>query len=202
MTGVHQLVALALVAGAGGLVAGGLAAAPPAGAQPAKVPRIGVLWQTAPLPASHPLRATLLQGLRELGWEEGKTVAIEYRFGANQADRLAEQAAELVSVLVSPMLNANRKPLADLAARHRLPTVYFDDTFVESGGLMSYGASRREINRLVAGQIDKILKGAKPAALPVQQPTNFELTVNLGTARARGLKIPESIRARADRVIR
>jgi putative ABC transport system substrate-binding protein len=280
-------------------------------AQPtAKVPRIGILWQTAPPPPVHPSMTALLQGLRELGYEDGTNVVIEYRYGANQADRLTELVAELVrlkvdvittagdlstraaqratttipivasvgfpvesgfvatlarpggnitgvavladelaskrlellkellprlrrvaalwdpvtherqpraaeaaartlglqvqilraqspgefaeafettararvealSVLVSPMFAGNRKALVDLSARYRIPTMYYNREFVESGGLMGYGPSFGETFKLVAGAIDKILKGARPADLPVQQPTKFELVINL-----------------------
>ena len=88
-----------------------------------------------------------------------------------------------------------------LAARHRIPTMYFSQTWVESGGLVGYGPAAEEQWRLVAGQIDKILKGAQPANLPVQQPTRFELSINLKTARALGMTIPRALLLRADHVI-
>jgi putative ABC transport system substrate-binding protein len=274
----------------------------------------------------------LLQDLRELGWEDGKSVVIEYRYGANRADRLAAFAAELVRlkvdvistnadlsthaarqatstipivatlgfpvesgfvkslarpdgnitgvatladelsmkrlallkellprlsrvavlwdpvtherqpkgaeaaartlgvqvqllrartpeelapafeaavkaraeallVLVSPMFGGNRPAFASLAARHRIPTMYANKTFVESGGLLSYGPSADEQSKLVAGQIDKVLKGARPANLPFLQPTKFELVINVKAAKAMSLQIPPSFLARADRVI-
>jgi len=299
---------------------------------PLKLPRIGVLWQTAPPPPVHPNMAAVLNGLKDLGWEEGRTVAIEYRFAGNDAGRLAQFAAELVRskvdvittsgdlstraaqqatatipiamvvgfpvesgfvksharpggnitgvavlsdelsakrlemlkalvprlsrvavlwdpvtserqpkateaaarslgvqvqilraqtaeelapafeaavsaraeallVLVSPMFTGNRLALASLAARHRIPTMYFNKTFVESGGLITYGYVTDEQWRLVAASIDKILKGARAADIPVEQPTKFELIINLKTAKALGLTIPRSVLLRADRVI-
>jgi putative ABC transport system substrate-binding protein len=297
-----------------------------------KLPRIGVLWQTKPPPPVHPNIMTLLEGLKELGWEDGRTVAIEYRFAGGDADRLARFAAELVRlkvdvivtagdfstraaqqatatipivaavgfpvesgfakslarpggnitgvamladelsvkrlsllrqlmprlsrvavlwdpvtherqpkaaqeaaravglqvevlrvktagdlagafekaaavradallVLVSPMFQGNARTFVDLAARHRIPVMYPIRAFVEAGGLITYGFASAERWRLVAASIDKILKGARAADLPIQQPTKFELVINLKTAKALGLTIPQSILLSADRVI-
>ncbi|HEY7555298.1 MAG TPA: ABC transporter substrate-binding protein [Candidatus Binatia bacterium] len=95
-----------------------------------------------------------------------------------------------------------QKPIIELALRHRLPAIHFREDFVEQGGLMSYGADEFEPFKRVAAMIDKILKGAKPADLPVEQPTKFELVINLKTAKQIGLTIPPNVLARADRVIR
>jgi putative ABC transport system substrate-binding protein len=88
-----------------------------------------------------------------------------------------------------------------LAARHRLPAVYFASSFVESGGLVSYGADVIDQYRRAAGYVDRILKGEKSADLPVQAPTRFEIAVNLKTAKALGLDVPATLLARADEVI-
>lgn len=298
----------------------------------AKLPRIGVLWPTTPPPPINPAMAALLRNLHDRGWQEGKTVVIEYRYGGNDAARLAgfanelvrlkvdvittsgdlstrsaQQAtttipivasvgfpvesgfvrslsrpggnitgiamladelsakrlellkellprlsraavlwdpvtherqpkaveaaartlglqvqvlraksadevagafeaasasrAEAVLVLVSPMFIGIRAVFVRLAARHRMPTMYTSQAFSEAGGLIAYGPSLEEQWRIVAGAIDKILKGARPAELPVQQPTKLELDVNLKVAREIGVKIPQSILLRADRVI-
>ena len=298
----------------------------------AKLPRIGVLWQTAAPPPVHPFMTALLQGLKGRGWENGKNVVIEHRYAGNNADRLAVFAAELVGlkvdvittagdlsthaaqratttipivtsvgfpvesgfvkslarpdgnitgvavladelsmkrlallkellprlsrvavlwdpvtherqpkaaeaaartlgvqvqtlraqtpeelapafeaaakarveallILVSPMFSGNRPAFASLAARHRIPTMYFNKTFAESGGLISYGPSPEEQWTLIAGQIDQILRGARPAKLPFQQPTRFELIINLKTARALGMTIPPALLQRADYVV-
>ena len=94
-----------------------------------------------------------------------------------------------------------RQRLAELALKHRLPAVYDAREYVEAGGLIAYGPNRLELFRRAAVYVDKILKGAKPADLPVEQPTKFELVVNLKTAKALGLTIPPSVLARADEVI-
>ena len=91
--------------------------------------------------------------------------------------------------------------VVDLAAKNRLPAIYAFREAVESGGLMAYGASLADLFRGAATQVDKILKGAKPADLPVEQPTKFELVINLKTAKALGLTIPRSFLLRADQVI-
>jgi len=95
-----------------------------------------------------------------------------------------------------------RKRILELAAKRRLPAIYFESSLVEDGGLMSYGASLVDLDRRAAIYVDKILKGAKPAELPVEQPTKFELVINLKTAKQIGLTIPASVLARADRVIK
>ena len=95
----------------------------------------------------------------------------------------------------------NSKQIARLAARHRLPAVYSERNFVDAGGLMFYGAGLVSMYNRAAFYVDKILKGAKPAELPVEQPTQLERVVNLKTARALGLEIPMALLARADQVI-
>jgi putative ABC transport system substrate-binding protein len=302
-------------------------------AQPAAtLPRLGILWQTKPPPPVHPNVVSLLESLKELGWEDGKTVTIEFRFAGDDADRLAKFAVELVRlkvdviatagdfstraaqratatipivaavgfpvesgfakslarpggnitgvamladelsvkrlallkqlmprlsrvavlwdpvtserqpkaaaeaaralglevevlraktagelagafekvtaaraeamlVLVSPMFQGNAGIFVDLAAGHHIPVMYPTPVFVEAGGLITYGFARAERWWLLAASIDKILKGARAADLPIQQPTKFELIINLKTAKSLGITIPQSILLSADRVI-
>lgn len=309
-----------------------VAAAPAVAQDTAKIARIGVLWQTAPPPPVHPHLPLMLRALKDLGWEEGKNLAIEHRHGGNDAARLAVLAAELVSakadliatagdlstraaqqatpsipivalvgfpvesgfakslsrpggnitgfaviadelgakrlellkdllpriqrvavlwdpvtherqpkaveaaagslgltlqvipaksaaefeaafdaaaaaraeamlVLISPMFLGSREALVRLASRHRMPAIYHHPTFTDAGGLIAYGPSVDEQWQQIAGTIDKILKGARAGELPFQQPTRFELDVNLKAAREIGIKIPQSILLRASRVI-
>ncbi len=109
--------------------------------------------------------------------------------------------AEAVTVLPSVLLVIERRRLVDLAARNRLPAVYPYRAFVDDGGLMSYGPDWPDLYRRAATYVDKILKGAKPTDLPVEQPTKFELVINANTAKALGLTLAPSILARADEVI-
>jgi ABC-type uncharacterized transport system substrate-binding protein len=110
--------------------------------------------------------------------------------------------ANAVLILTSPILNQHRKALADLAIKNRLPAIYYSAEFVEDGGLMTYSVSVTDSFRRAATYVDKILKGAKPADLPVEQPTKFELAINLTAAKQIGLTIPPNVLARADKVIR
>ena len=105
-------------------------------------------------------------------------------------------------VLASPVLNDQRAKVANLALKSRLPAIYFRQEFVEAGGLMSYGTSFTDLSRRAAVYVDKIFKGTKPADLPVEQPTKFELVINLKTAKQVGLTIPPNVLTRADRVIK
>ena len=112
-----------------------------------------------------------------------------------------ERAGALV-VLQGPLTGSYRKQIVDLAAKSRLLATYHDSEFVEIGGLMSYGTSIADLDRRAAVYVDKILKGAKPADLPVEQPKKFELIINLKAAKQIGLTIPPNVLARADQVIR
>jgi putative tryptophan/tyrosine transport system substrate-binding protein len=110
--------------------------------------------------------------------------------------------AGALTVLTGTMLFHERRRLVDLAAKNRLPAMYPWRDGVDAGGLMAYGAHLPDLHRRAATHVDKILKGAKPGDLPVEQPTKFEFVINLKTAKALGLTIPQSILARADEIIR
>jgi len=108
---------------------------------------------------------------------------------------------EALMVMTSPLLSRDQARVPELALRHRLPSIFVFKANTDAGGLMSYGPSVPEMFRIAAGYVDKIAKGAKPEDLPVEQPTKFELVVNLKTAKALGLTIPPFMLARADEVI-
>ena len=114
---------------------------------------------------------------------------------------MTRERAGAVLVLGDPMFFVHRTRIPDLAAKHRLPTMFVQREHAEAGGLMAYGANLSGMFRQVATFVDKILRGAKPADLPVEQPTKFELVINLKTAKALGLTIPPSLLQRADQVI-
>jgi putative tryptophan/tyrosine transport system substrate-binding protein len=112
-----------------------------------------------------------------------------------------DRSVQAVIVLTDALLYNHRKQIATLAAAHQLPTMYFFREFVAEGGLMSYGPSDTDLFRRAASYVDKVLRGAKPGDLPIEQPTKFELVINLKTAKALDLNIPPTLLARADEVI-
>ncbi len=114
---------------------------------------------------------------------------------------IAHSGAHGLIVTPSPFSAANKDKFIQFAASRRLPAIYFDEDFADAGGLMSYGPNIVETYRQAARHVDKILKGAQPGSLPVEQATRFSLVVNLKTARTLGLQLPQSVRLRADRVI-
>jgi putative ABC transport system substrate-binding protein len=116
--------------------------------------------------------------------------------------RLRRDRVGALRILSDPLSDQWRGRIAELSIKHRLPTMFDQRIYVEAGGLMSYGPSLADIHRRAAIYVDKILKGAKPGDLPVEQPTKFELVINLKTAKALGLTIPQSLLNRADEVIR
>ena len=116
-------------------------------------------------------------------------------------DAIATERSDAMIVEGDPLLVSHRRSIVEFAAAHRLPAMYGLRDFVDAGGLIAYGASIFGIWRRVASYVDKILKGAKPADLPVEQPTEFELVLNLKTAKTIGLVMPQMILARADEVI-
>lgn len=163
--------------------------------------RIAVLvWKnsrTRPLMIGQTREAAQQMGMTLLIQEPDTADGLASAFEAMQRER-----AQALIVAESPFTAGHARQIADLARMHRLPAMFEFRSFVEVGGLMSYGANTLELRRRVAHYVDKIFKGARPADLPVEQPTVYELAVNLKTAKALGLAIPQSLLARADEVIR
>ena len=116
-------------------------------------------------------------------------------------DAMVREHADALIVLSDAFMTIHGATIAELAAKHRIPALYGHNGYTEAGGLMSYGPSVRDLVRGAAAYVDKILKGATPADLPVAQPVKFNLIVNLKTANALGLEIPPTLLARADHVI-
>ena len=149
------------------------------------------------------------QGLRETELAAGALgVRLQYLDVVSSKDiatafgEASKGRADAVLVLGSPVLNSQRKQILDLAVKSRLPATYSRPEYVEEGGLMTYGVSISDLFRRSATYVDKILKGRKPADLPVEQPKKFEFIINLKAAKQIGLTIPPNVLARADRVIR
>ena len=184
--------------------------------QTGKVLRIGFL-DNSTASGSAVLADAFRQELSKLGWIEGKNFVIEYRFTEQKIERLPELAAGLVRLKVDlivvggvqPALAAKKATstipivrIVELAVKYRLPAIYHQKEFVDDGGLMSYGADFDDLYRRAAVYVDKILKGAKPAELPVQQATKFEFVINLKAAKQIGLTLSPEFLARANQVIR
>jgi putative ABC transport system substrate-binding protein len=141
-------------------------------------------------------RAVDALGLKLVKAEASHPLDLDASFAA-----MVEGGAEALLVLTDPMLNAQARRIVELAGRHRLPAIYWGPSFVEAGGLAAYSADFASMTRRAADYVDRLLRGAKPADLPVEQPTRFSFVLNLKTANALGLTIPPALLARADEVI-
>ena len=166
-----------------------------------QVSRIAALSHSA-----NPASAFMLRETREAARSLGVQLQILEVRGPDEFDNAFEAAkkerAGALNVLSSAFLTAHRKKIVELAAKNRLPAIYNVQQYLEDGGLMFYGPNITDMFRRAAIYVDKILKGAKPANLPVEQPRKFELVINLKTAKQIGLTIPPSVLARADRIIK
>ena len=168
-----------------------------------KISRVAALWH----PGAFSERTTqdMLKETAVVARALGVHLQLVEARRADEFDRaftaMTNARADALVTFPSPMFYSERRRLVGLAAKHRLPSMFNTREFVELGGLMAYGASIADLSRRAAIYIDKILKGAKPADLPVEQPTEFELVINLKTAKALGLTIPQPLLQRADDVI-
>ncbi len=167
------------------------------------VSRVAVLRE--PGAVGEPTEKDILKAAEDAGRALGLRLQFVEARGPTDIDRafsdMTRERAGALSVLPSALFFIERRRLGDLAAKHQLPAVYPIREFVDAGGLMSYGANLADLHRRAATYVDKILKGAKAADLPVEQPTKFELVINLKTAKALGLMIPPSLLGRADEII-
>ena len=166
-----------------------------------RVTRVAVLWN--PGTSFHTRVIEQLKAAAASLSIELKLVGVRTPEEIGPAFSTARRArAQALYVIEDALFFNHRKTLVKLASNARLPIIYWIKEFAEGGGLMSYGPSYGDLFRRSAGYVDKILKGAKPGDLPIEQPTQFELVVNLKTAKALGITVPESILLRADEVIR
>jgi len=165
-----------------------------------KISRVAVLWS-----ASNPVYVGIVKQLRTVAPRVKVQLLVIAVHSPDELDQafaqIKRQHCDGLYVFEDPVFRSNGKVI-DLAATARLPTVYGGREFVTAGGLISYGPNTAEMFRHAAVFVDKILKGAKPGDLPIEQPTKFELAVNLKTASALGLTVPQSILLRADEIIR
>jgi putative tryptophan/tyrosine transport system substrate-binding protein len=166
-----------------------------------QVSRVAVLWSSGPASASELAKKETEVAARSLG------VKLEYAEVSTPNDiehafsLMRKRNAGALLVIRSPMIVNQIHRVVDLAVKSRLPAIFDGGSFVRVGGLVSYGANLADLDRRAATYIDKILKGAKPANLPIEQPTKFELVINLKTAKALGLKIPAHLLMEANEVI-
>jgi putative ABC transport system substrate-binding protein len=167
------------------------------------VSRVAILWQ--PGGSSENTDKNMLKAADAAARALGVRPQVVEARGTGDIDsafsEMVRARADALIVLGSVMFSNERSRLAGLAAKNRLPALYSMKEYVDAGGLMSYGPNQADLNRHAAIYIDKILKGAKPADLPIEQPTKFELVINLRTAKALGLTVPQSLLQRADEVI-
>ena len=169
-----------------------------------RLSRVGVLWN--PNRSNNAYNAINLKEMeiaaRSLTLQL-KPLEVRGRNDFESAFRTASKArVEALITIRTPLFNDQRKRIAELAIKSRLPAIYDDRAYIDAGGLMSYGTDLADLHRRAATYVDKILKGAKPADLPVEQPKKFELMINLTTAKQIGLTIPQSVLYRADKVIK
>ena len=164
-----------------------------------KLSRVAVLWN--PRGSGQGWKESQLAA-RELGLQlHSMEVSSADKFDSAFKEALKAGSAA-IAVTQNPLVTSHQKQIVDLATKNRLPAIYPRGDYVAGGGLMSYGADPAEHYRRAAVLVDKILKGVKPADLPIEQPTKFELIINLNAAKQIGITIPPNVLARADKVIK
>ena len=167
-----------------------------------RISRVAVLWH--PGAFGERTMRDMLNEIAEVAGTLGMQLQLVEVREPNEIDqafsRMARERAEALFQFPSPMLFSERRRIVELAAMHRLPSMFNERAFVQLGGLIAYGVSITDLTRRSVTYVDKILKGAKPSDLPVEQPTKFELSINLKTAKTLGLEIPATVLARADEV--
>ena len=151
-------------------------------------------------PVTAPQLEELKKGAESRGWRF-RLFDVRKREDIEQAFAALDRSSDAIIVGLEALTQAHRGLIADLAARGRLPAIYGGREFVEAGGLIFYGPSFPDVYRRAATYVDRIVKGAKPADLPVEQPTKFEMMINLKAAKAIGLEVPLFLQLRADEVI-
>jgi len=165
-----------------------------------RVTRVAILWNP-----DNPVWTHALKRLQEAAPALGvklQPLAVRDSGDLKLAfDAAARESADALLVVRDAIFTAMRHQITDFAARHRLPAIYGGISFVEAGAMISYGANILDMLRRAGGYVDRILKGAKPADLPIEQPTKFEMVINLRTAKALGLTIPPSVLLRADQIL-
>jgi putative ABC transport system substrate-binding protein len=167
-----------------------------------KITRVAALYESTNPTSVLEIKEILPSAARRLGlvirpWEIQAVQQFDKVFAA-----LSKERPDAIYVSTGALMNSNQKRIVSFASNSRVPAVYGRREYVETGGLMYYGANLAESYRRVAWYIDRILKGAKPAELPVEQPSKFELVINLKAAKEISLTIPPNVLARADRVIK
>ena len=169
------------------------------------VRRLGVVYHPNGVVYENWLERTMIPPLKVQASAVGLDITrLPVRAAADLDEAFQQAVKERVGAVMpvaSARFHAEKSKLVQLAARHQLPAMYENHVFPETGGLMSYGPDVQEIFRRAAAHVDRILRGARPADLPVEQPTKFHFVVNLDTARALGLTLPAPLLLRADRVI-
>ena len=203
-------------------LATGCGAAPFVAHQTPKLPAVGYIGLgNPPGVGPNPNYDAFVGGLRELGWVDGQTLTLHSRLTQGRTEPIPDLVGELIRLPVDmlvasgavgaavaakvtttlPIVFASAGRIVELAARYHLPAMFQTREFVGAGGLLAYGPSPADQHRRAATYVDKVLRGAKPADLPVEQPTKFDFLINLKTAQALGLAIPPSVLQQATEII-